>query len=107
MNDSNQDRTNNSAASGVVFAADLGGTHLRAAAVDQGGRIHFRLKRNTPQAEQPEDIVNALVHAVRECERQCAAAGESIRAVSVVVPGSVNVAAGVIVKAPNLPCLDG
>jgi len=107
MNDSNQDRTNNSAASGVVFAADLGGTHLRAAAVDQGGRIHFRLKQNTPQAEQPEDIVNALVHAVRECERQCAAAGESIRAVSVVVPGSVNVAAGVIVKAPNLPCLDG
>lgn len=93
--------------SSVVFAADLGGTHLRAATVDAGGRIHFRMKHSTPQAEKPEEIVAALVQAVRECETQCAAAGESIGAVSVVVPGSVNVAAGTIVKAPNLPCLSG
>jgi predicted NBD/HSP70 family sugar kinase len=35
----------------VVFAADLGGTNLRAATVDENGKIHFRLKQNTPQAE--------------------------------------------------------
>src|SRR5258706_13980246 len=103
----NQERTSNTTESSVVFAADLGGTHLRTAAVDAGGRIHFRHKQNTPETAHPEEIVHALVAAVRECERQCAAAGESIRALSVVAPGSVNVAAGIIVKAPNLPCLNG
>jgi glucokinase len=93
--------------SGVVFAADLGGTHLRVATVDQNGKIHFRLKQNTPRAETPDEIVRALVLAVRECEKHCAAAGKAIRAVSVVVPGSINADAGIVVKAPNLPCLDG
>lgn len=92
---------------GVVFAADLGGTHLRAATVAEDGKIHFRLKQNTPQAEKPAEIVRALVLAVRECEKQCAATGDRIRAVSVVVPGTVNVEDGVVVKAPNVPCLDG
>ena len=106
MSDSNHIQKVNADAS-VVFAADLGGTHLRAATVDASGKIHFRLKQNTPQAERPDEIVRALVQAVRECEKQCAAAGENIQAVSVVVPGSINAAAGIIVKAPNLPCLDG
>src|SRR6266576_5442238 len=94
-------------ASEVVFAADLGGTHLRAATVDENGSIHFRLKQKTPQASQPDEIVRALVLAVRECETQSEINGDSIRAISVVVPGSVNVKQGVVMKAPNLSCLDG
>ena len=93
---------------GLVFAADLGGTHLRAATVDQSGRIHFRLKHNT--ARSADEIVGALVLAVRECEKQNTGAGEAgnvIKAVSVVVPGTVNVEEGIVVKAPNVPCLDG
>jgi glucokinase len=91
----------------VVFAADLGGTNLRAATVDENGKIHFRLKQNTPQVEKPEEIVRALVRAVHECEKQSKATGNRMRAVSVVVPGSVNVKQGLVVKAPNLACLDG
>lgn len=94
---------------GLVFAADLGGTHLRAATVDQSGRIHFRLKHKTPRSA--DEIVRALVLAVRECEKQnsetAPEAGNAIKAVSVVVPGTVKVEEGIVVKAPNLPCLDG
>ena len=90
-------------ASGHVFAADLGGTHLRSATVDVQGNISFRLKQKTPPATKPKEIVRALVLAERECEQK----GAEIRSLSIVVPGSVNVAAGRIVKAPNLPCLDG
>jgi glucokinase len=90
-----------------VFVADLGGTHLRSAVIDQSGKIHFRAKHLTPVAESAQDIVDALVTAARECDRQNTAAGHSIDAVSVVAPGTVNVAAGSIVKAPNLPFLDG
>src|SRR5258707_7214481 len=91
----------------VVFAADLGGTNLRAATVDENGKIHFRLKQNTPQAEKPDEILQALVLTVAQCKEQSKAIGDCIRAVSVVVPGSVNVSRGVVVKAPNVACLDG
>ncbi|HEY0366996.1 MAG TPA: ROK family protein, partial [Pyrinomonadaceae bacterium] len=85
----------------LIFAADLGGTHLRAATVDRKGRIHSRFKQNTPQVEDANAIVDAVVNAVHEF-----GAGE-ISAVSLVVPGTVKVEEGVVVKAPNLPCLDG
>src|SRR5574341_43229 len=91
----------------LVFAVDLGGTHLRAATVDGDGRIKFRLKQQTPEADCPQQIVDAILAAARKCREQAATAGQTIGAISVVVPGSINVAAGAIVKAPNLPCLDG
>ncbi|HCX30798.1 MAG TPA: ROK family protein [Blastocatellia bacterium] len=91
----------------LVFAADLGGTHLRVAAVDRQGRVHCRLMQPTPQAEKPDEIVHALIDAARECERQTAGKGGKISAVSVVVPGTVNDAERLVVKAPNVPSLDG
>src|SRR6266849_6329036 len=92
---------------GCVFAADLGGTHLRAATVSEDGQIHFRHKQKTPRGQDADEIVSALVHAAQEYEMQKAANDQRMRAVSVVVPGTVNVETGVIVKAPNLPSLDG
>ena len=91
----------------LVFAADLGGTHLRVATVDRNGKITCRQIQPTPQAEKPNEIVHALIDAVRECEREIAGTGDAISAVSIAVPGTVNVAEGVVVKAPNVPCLDG
>jgi len=89
----------------LIFAADLGGTHLRAASVDQQGRIRSRLKQNTPQVKDANAIVLAIVAAVRECQRQ--ASDAEISAVSLVVPGTGDVDGGAVVKAPNLPCLNG
>jgi len=107
MSDSNSSAIGERSNPGLVFAADLGGTHLRAATVDGNGKIHFRSKQNTPHAEKADEIVRALVLAVRACEEQSASEGDRISAISVVVPGTVNVEEGVIVKAPNVPCLDG
>ena len=86
----------------LIFAADLGGTHLRAATVDQKGSIQCRFKQNTPQVKDANAIVDAIVAAVDEC-----GGVDQISAVSLVVPGTVNVEEGAVVKAPNLPCLDG
>jgi glucokinase len=91
----------------LVIAADLGGTNLRAATVDRQGRIHERTKLRTPKAEKADEIVRAIVGAARECEKRSAGSGGRIRAVSVVVPGTVQVENGVVMKAPNVPCLDG
>jgi len=95
-----------SPASDFVFAADLGGTHLRAAIVDEAGRIYFRLKQPTPSADSADEIVRSLVQAVRECEKHIKGVN-NIRAISVAVPGTVNVEEGIVVKAPNLRSLDG
>jgi glucokinase len=90
----------------LVIAADLGGTHLRTATVDASGRIHERLKQETPPSKRSEDIVDALVQSARELERRGALEGARIRALSVAVPGTVRVESGIVTKAPNLPLLD-
>ena len=86
----------------LIFAADLGGTHLRAATVDQKGSIQCRFKQNTPQVKDASAIVDAIVAAVHDFQKQ-----DEISAVSLVVPGTVKVEEGAVVTAPNLPCLDG
>ncbi len=90
-----------------VFAVDLGGTHLRLAAVDRNGKIYCRREQPTPQTDQPGEIVRVLLAGARECEREIAELGGFISAGSIAVPGTVDVAAGVVVKVPNVPCLDG
>src|SRR5512144_994999 len=89
-----------------ILAFDLGGTHLRAAIVDQDGTIQSSSKHQTPRTTKPEEIVSALVAAARECECRLPP-GHSISGISVAVPASVNVEAGSVVKAPNLSSLNG
>jgi glucokinase len=91
----------------LIFAADLGGTHLRVATVDERGHVHFRAKQNTPHGTDPNEIVEAIVHAVRDYKNDLGTESDGLKAVSLVVPGTVKVEEGTIVKAPNLPCLDG
>ena len=91
----------------LIFAVDLGGTHLRVATVDQRGKIHFRAKQSTPQGTDPAQIVDAIVKTVNDYKQQAGATSDALNAISLVVPGTVNVKDGTIVKAPNLPCLDG
>lgn len=91
----------------LVCAVDLGGTHLRAATVDPTGGIHSRVRQQTPAADSPEEILDAVLTAVHECEREAKSNGESIEAISIVIPGTVDAGTGVAIKVPNVPCLDG
>ncbi|HQU84876.1 MAG TPA: ROK family protein [Pyrinomonadaceae bacterium] len=90
----------------LVLATDLGGTNLRMAAVDQAGSILYRTKHETPKSERADEIVNALVLAARECQEKTAKKGK-IESIGAAVPATINSAEGVIMKAPNLPALDG
>lgn len=85
-----------------VFAVDLGGTHLRTAAIDEDGNIHHRTKSLTPDASQPDEIVRAITDAARACEREV-----SIASTCVAVPGTVDVEAGVVLTIPNVSSLKG
>ncbi len=89
----------------IVLAADLGGTNLRMAAVDRDGKILYRTKRTTPR-DSAQDIVNSIVESANECrekiEKNC-----EIKSIGVAVPSGINYENGLIIKAPNVPCLDG
>ena len=91
----------------LACAVDLGGTNLRAANIDREGRIYEHFKTKTPETDKAKEIVSAIVAAVRECETAAAIRGANIRAVSVVVPGSVHAETGVVINAPNIPSLAG
>ena len=85
----------------LVFAVDLGGTHLRVALVDDTGKILRHLKQETPKGDSPDGILDALADAVHEwhCDEQ------PVVAASIMVPGAVNCDKSVVVQAPNLPSL--
>lgn len=85
----------------LVFAVDLGGTHLRVALVDDTGRILQHLKQETPKGDSPHGILDALVSAAREWNSN----NQPVVAASIMVPGAVDSDKAVVVQAPNLPSL--
>ena len=90
------------AGQGLVFAVDLGGTHLRIGLVDDTGKIHKQLKRQTPKDDSPVALVDTLAAAAEEWQR---ADYGPIVAASVMVPGAVDRDQAVVLSAPNLPSL--
>ena len=105
MNPASQEHSNSR--DNLVFAADLGGTSLRAALIDKNGKIHFRLRTDTPRtAENPTEIVALLVTAARECEAEALKLGRRVASGCVVVPGTIDAANQIVVTAPNIPSLD-
>src|ERR1043165_6723985 len=91
----------NQSSDSLVFAVDLGGTHLRVALVDDSGKILKQLKQETPRGESAGCIVNALANAAEQWsgERQ------RVVPVSIMVPGAVDSDKAVVLQAPNLPSL--
>lgn len=87
----------------LVYATDLGGTHLRVALIDETGKIHAHVKYQTPHETKPDYIVQAIAKGVSELKDSHT--GDA-SAASIVVPGMVDIEKKVILEAPNLPALN-
>jgi glucokinase len=85
----------------LVFAVDLGGTHLRVALVDDSGRILRQLKQETPKGDSANCIINALASAAEHWDAE----KQHVVATSIMVPGAVDSDKAVVLQAPNLPSL--
>ena len=79
-----------------VLALDVGGTGLKGAVIDGSGAVLRKLERPTPTAAG----AYAVVAAVRELARELT--GPDVAAAGAVVPGSVDVSAGVARYSANL-----
>ena len=85
----------------LVFAVDLGGTHLRVALVDDNGRILEQTKQETPKGDSAEGVVAALAAAAQNWDDY----KQAVVAASIMVPGAVDCDKAVVLQAPNLPSL--
>ena len=85
----------------LVFAVDLGGTHLRMALVDVKGHIHKQVKQDTPKDQSAEVLVQDLVTTAQKWSDDH---GSPVAA-SILVPGAVDSTQSVVLGAPNLPSL--
>jgi len=90
----------------IVLAADLGGTNLRMAAVDGSGEILFRTRIATPTSGKQADIVSAILEVIKEC-RDGLGGNVEFAAFGAAVPAIVNSRAGMILRSPNVPELNG
>jgi glucokinase len=90
----------------IVIACDLGGTNLRMAAIDEAGKILYRTRRDTPKADRADEVVRAMVESAEECRERVKKTGEVV-AIAIAAPATVSAEKGVILKAPNVPALDG
>jgi len=85
---------------GVVVAGDLGGTHLRAALIEPGGRVSAREERPTPPDATPTEILDAIHELLA---RVASRAGEPPAGACIALPGLINADAGTVILAPNVP----
>jgi glucokinase len=85
----------------MIIGVDLGGTKMLAGAVDEAGRVS-QLERELTSAEEGQDAVIARLAGLCERVRGKLPPGTAVEAVSIGVPGGVDIERGVVDKAPNL-----
>jgi glucokinase len=92
----------------VVLAADLGGTNLRIAAVDEGGTLLRLVKRPVPSEVSPRELILQIGEMAEECCVPGADAAKKYSAVAFTAPAPVaKDFDGFLTKLPNLPSLVG
>jgi glucokinase len=83
-----------------VVAVDFGGTHLRAALINEAGEVVERDKRKTEAWLGPVAVIARIADAVRDV--MINVPEEEVLGVGVIAPGPSNPYTGVVLKAPNL-----
>ena len=85
-------------ATGTVIALDVGGSAMKGAVIDKGGRVAAFHRWPTPRNEGPAVVVDAVLSAIDKMTR----AAEDAVAVGLVVPGLVDDLAGIALYSENI-----
>jgi glucokinase len=93
------------AMSAYSIGVDLGGTNLRAAAIDSDGRLLTRVSTEAHYQAGPERVADDIAQMVETVRSSLGETG--LRGVGIGVPGYIDIAAGIVMEAANLPDFDG
>lgn len=83
---------------------DLGGTNLRAAAIDRSGHLLDKISGATNFVEGREAVLSDIVNAIETLRQKHGAAG--LAGIGVGVPGFIRMKEGIITGSNNLPYLE-
>lgn len=83
---------------------DLGGTNLRAAAIDRSGKLLESNSGSTSCAEGREALVNEMVSVIERLRSKLGADG--LAGIGVAVPGFILLKEGVVTNSNNITCLE-
>src|ERR1035438_4091262 len=87
-----------------AIGLDMGGTNLRAAAIDRDGHVLDRRATATNPAAGREAMLGHMVNAIAELRDSCGAAG--LAGIGIGVPGFILLKEGLIRNSNNLACLE-
>jgi glucokinase len=87
------------------IGVDMGGTNLRAAAVDSNGRIIEKVTTNTQYSAGREAILGDIVTAIKAVREKVGEQG--LLGVGIGIPGYIQIETGVLIGSANLPGLEG
>jgi glucokinase len=83
---------------------DLGGTNLRAAAIDRSGKMILKIAGSTDLSAGREAVVADMVASIRNLREHCGL--DTLAGVGVGTPGFIILEKGVITGSPNMPGFD-
>ena len=87
-----------------AIGVDLGGTNLRAAAIDRDGRMLEKISAPTNYRAGREAVIGDIVSAISQLRATYGA--EGLKGIGVGVPGFIRMKEGVITSSNNLPYLE-
>ena len=85
----------------IVLSLDIGGTHLRIGAIDQGGTVLKFEKLSTASVIRSGNVLSDLSAFVRSFS-----AGLSVDAIAIGFPATLDRSRRVVVQAPNIPFME-
>lgn len=84
----------------TVLAGDFGGTNLRAAIVDEDGKLLYRTEHPTPIIGTPQSIIVEVVELLAAAVK---ASGQAPAAACIATAGLINADEGKVILSPNIP----
>ena len=84
----------------AALAVDVGGTRLRAALVDDSGRVLYKVSRPTPSSESADAVVAAIADACRSVLDETGTRSEL--ALGLCCPGPVDARNGIALSVPTI-----
>lgn len=91
--------------SAYSIGVDLGGTNLRAAAIDETGQILAKISEAANFGAGPEQVAGEIARVIDQVRRTIGM--EGLRGVGIGIPGYIDISAGVVVGSANLPGFQG
>ncbi len=87
----------------IVLGIDLGGTNIKAGAVDRDGRVLSRTRLPTDVSRGPEAVADRIAQAGRRCTESLPENPGQPVGVGIGSPGNIDLERGVVLFSPNFP----